>query len=183
MSYGYQYPILWYNNQHAHINIPYGHQSSVSRYNSQHASANISYRHYPSTSDTVLNYSNHVYSKSRISSWIIYTDATDHMCGTNIQLTNIQPCHLTRVDLSNSNSPLVSSMGSIQLNKHLTLHNVLQIPNFHVNLLSIPKSTQSINYPFSFYSNKCSIHDPQGMLIGMGRREYVLYILDECTPF
>lgn len=114
------------NNYKVSTNLSYGQQSSIlgqhaslTGYGSQLPHGSMPYGHHPSTSGIISNYSNLVFSKSRIQSWIIDTGATDHMCGTNIHLTNLQPCHPTRVYIPNSNSPLVT--------------NVLQLLNFHLN--------------------------------------------------
>lgn len=70
-------------------------------------------------------------------------------------------------------------MGTIQLNNNIFLKNVLFIPEFHLNLISISSLTTDLGSRVVFDHHSCEIQDATKVLtIGMGRRIGNLYVLD-----
>lgn len=85
--------------------------------------------------------------------WVVDTRATDHMVsslGTLLKRTPVTPKTNT-VYLPNGQTTIVTHTDSITLFDANELHNVLYIPNFTYNLLSISKLTKELNYYLSFH--------------------------------
>jgi hypothetical protein len=61
------------------------------------------------------------------------------------------------VSLPNGSQALASISGEIVLSPSLTLHDVLYIPSFHVNLISVTKLSTSNNCHIIFNTNSCHI--------------------------
>lgn len=76
------------------------------------------------------------------SSWIIDTGATDHMCSHKHLMSNLRSLNYpVHISIPNGNFLKVTHIGSVVLSPTLTLQNVLFVPNFHYNLLSVSKLT------------------------------------------
>ena len=89
----------------------------------------------------------------------------------------------TRVTLLNGQSVEITRVESVRLSDSLALNNVLFVPLFAFNLLSVSALTHTHNCCINFLSNSCSIQDlNRGLTIGKGRRERNLYFLDLGTP-
>ena len=77
----------------------------------------------------------------------------------------------------------ISGVGKIQLKKHICLNNVLFIPEFRLNLLSISSLTSDIRSRVIFDPSSYTFQDPTRVLtIGQGRRIGNLYVLDTTAP-
>lgn len=73
--------------------------------------------------------------------WIVDTRATNHMCDLKL-FDSVKPIASPKpVHLSNATSIKVTHAGTITLNKAITLTNVLYIPAFKCNLLSVSAFT------------------------------------------
>ena len=73
----------------------------------------------------------------------------------------------------------VTHIGNVKLTFTLTLENVLCIPSFSFNLVSISKLTQSPSCCYIFLSHYCFIQDLQPWrMIGFGRKQGGLYTLE-----
>jgi hypothetical protein len=83
-------------------------------------------------------------------SWIIDIGASDHMICSLSLLTTITAEISTQVKLHNGKFATVTHIGTIQLSTHLILTNVLYIPSFSYNLLSVSKLTHSLACCFLF---------------------------------
>lgn len=98
----------------------------------------------------------HVLPPTLSDSWIIDTGATHHMCcNKNLfeQLVTLtEPFH---VRLPNTHILSVTQISDIQLTGNLSLKNVLYIPTFNCNLLSVSKLTQVNNCSVQFYPHHC----------------------------
>jgi len=86
----------------------------------------------------------------------------------------------TKVKLSNGQFALVTHIGTVKISAHLTLTNVLCVPSFSFNLLSVSKLVRSFNCCFLFFANYCFIQNlTTWMTIGVGREANGLfYLLD-----
>lgn len=111
--------------------------------------------------------------------WIIDSGATHHVCHDRSRYTSIDITTTSNVNLPNGMIVKISGVGIVQLNEHITLHNVLYIPEFRLNLLSISSLTSDIGSQVIFDVSSCAIQDPtNGWTIGQGRRVANLYVLD-----
>ena len=122
-------------------------------------------------------------SSNSSSLWILDSGATHHVCYSQASFEPFVPTY-SFVTLPNGHTVPVSGTGSVRLCDDLTLQNVLFVPQFHCNLLSISALTQQHPYVVSFYSDHYVIEDrTQGRRIGMGRQVGNLYILDLSNMF
>ena len=81
--------------------------------------------------------------------WVIDTRAIDHIvCIVNL-LSSITAVTQSIVELPNGETTSVKHIGTITLSSSLTLHNVLCVPSFTFNLLSI--SAITLLHCFSFH--------------------------------
>lgn len=69
--------------------------------------------------------------------------------------------------------------GDILLNNSIVLHDVLYLPMFDFNLLSISKLTKALNYFVSFSGESCLIQDSSKRMIGSGKIHNGLYLLQQ----
>ena len=73
----------------------------------------------------------------------------------------------------------IVGLGSIRLGRNLELHNVLHIPQFKFNLLSVSCLTKSMGCKLWFDESSCALQDlSRDLMIGMGRQVANLYFLD-----
>ncbi|KAF5482366.1 hypothetical protein F2P56_002942, partial [Juglans regia] len=91
--------------------------------------------------------------------------------------TSYRPVHNTVVKLPNGTSVHVSHIGSIFLSPNLILHDVLYVPSFTFNLISVSKLTSLFCY-LIFLHNECFIQDLiHWRTIGRGQAKEGLYLL------
>ena len=69
--------------------------------------------------------------------WVIDTRATNHMVHSITCFTTITATLNTFVNLPNGEVALVTHVGIVKISEHLTFHNVLCVPSFSFNLISI----------------------------------------------
>ena len=92
--------------------------------------------------------------------WIIDSGASDHMTGHRHFFSSYCPCSSPRqVRIANDSSVKVAGIGSIILSPSLMLLNVLHVPDFSCNLLSISKLTADSNCTVKFTSSTCVFQD------------------------
>ncbi|KAG7599135.1 GAG-pre-integrase domain [Arabidopsis suecica] len=113
-----------------------------------------------------------------ISAWVIDTGATNHISHEQSSFLSFKPIQNT-VNLPNGISVSIVGIGTIHLGRNLILHDVLYIPQFKFNLLSVSALTNSMGCRVWFDRISCEIQDPtQGLMIGTGRQVANLYFLD-----
>ena len=89
--------------------------------------------------------------------WVLDTGATDHfVCSVDL-LTSITATMQSLVQLPNGESAQVTHIGTVTLSSSLTLTNVLCVPSFSFNLLSVSTLTLSQPYCLVFLSTYCFI--------------------------
>lgn len=82
------------------------------------------------------------------------------------------------VQLPIGSSTLITHIGSCTIYHDAKLTNVLYIPNFCYNLISISKLTKDLNCFVSFYPRFCLFQDlSSGKIKGIGKEQGALYIL------
>ena len=111
------------------------------------------------------------------------TGASTHMCSEFSLLVN--PAILTspmQVSLPDGSKISVQYSGTVVLSPTLELHNVLYIPKFQFNLLSVPKLAATSNIIFKFYPNNCILQDLKTEhLVAVVKLVNHLYILDQSS--
>ena len=114
------------------------------------------------------------------SEWVIDTGATDHMVTNTQFFTSMTVVTGVTVTLPNGHTVLVTHIGTITLTDSLVLSNVLCVPSFDFNLISVSKLTSSLHCCIFFLSNFCFIQDLQlCKMIGLGKQRNGLYILQK----
>jgi hypothetical protein len=76
--------------------------------------------------------------------WILDSGATDHMVRSPLALSHSFPVHNRTVQLPDDTHAPVTHIGSIIFSRHLTLTDVLCVPTFHFNLISVSKLCHTI---------------------------------------
>ncbi|KAH7670614.1 hypothetical protein IHE45_10G039400 [Dioscorea alata] len=88
--------------------------------------------------------------------WIIDSGASNHMCHDAkmfLTLANfVKPFLIT---LPNEKAISVAQFGDVKVADNLTLKNVLHVPSFHYNLLSIAKLTKQMHCKIMFIIDHC----------------------------
>jgi hypothetical protein len=110
--------------------------------------------------------------------WILDSGASHHMTPLIHILRNIKklekPFHIT---VPTGNSVLVDKMGDISLDENIKLVNVLHVPDFSCNLISIHKLTFDLNCLVTYQSNSCVIQDQASKrMIGSGNLHEGVYV-------
>ncbi|KAL6182057.1 hypothetical protein ACLB2K_043480 [Fragaria x ananassa] len=122
---------------------------------------------------------------SKVSSqrWILDSGATDHIISSSSMLTHSKKNHsLPPVLLPSGEKAQIASTGSVLLNSHYYLDNVLYIPNFKVDLLSISRLTRGLNCSVTFSPYWCILQDlVSRKTIGLGKERNGLYYLVALT--
>lgn len=78
--------------------------------------------------------------------WIIDSGATDHICTSLSTMHNTRTCPTPiQVHLPNGTCFNVNTIGTVKLQSTLILHNVLYIPSFAYNLISVNLHTPHTN--------------------------------------
>jgi len=115
---------------------------------------------------------------SSFGSWIIDSDATDHICSSLTYFTSYHQINPIYVKLPNENQVIVNYSGNVFLNQNHVIDNVLYIPCFNFNLLSVAKLIDKLSCVLTFDSNGCHIQDKISMeMIGSTKMQDRLYIL------
>ncbi|XP_014499195.1 uncharacterized protein LOC106760245 [Vigna radiata var. radiata] len=92
-------------------------------------------------------------------SWIIDTGATDHVIhekGNFVTLYKIKPI---TVKLPNNSVITAEHVGIVQFSKDFVIFNVLYIPDFSFNLISVQSLRKELNYNITFSSKVCQIRE------------------------
>lgn len=111
--------------------------------------------------------------------WILDTGATDHITFDLSSLTTYQNIVPVPVSLPNGSQVLASISGSVVISPLITIHHVLYIPCFHVNLMSVTKLASTNNCHLSFTTDLCKILQNHSLeTIGTAKLQRGLYVID-----
>ena len=114
--------------------------------------------------------------------WVLDTGATDHIVHSLTLFSKITSCVATFVQLPNSEKVIVTHIGTIQVTSTLLLENVLCVPTFTFNLISMSKLTKSLSCCLVFLYHYCFIQDLTcWKTIGVGKLHHNLYLLQSST--
>lgn len=130
----------------------------------------------------VSNFSG-IHTVSRISSfhnnsdtWILDSGTTHHVCCTLSSFYSVTDSHIPYVSLPNGLTASIHKVGNVRLSSLITLKDVLYVPSFKYNLISISALTQQTSSVLIFSNETCVIQDVNKRnQIGMGRRFGNLY--------
>ncbi|XP_026451295.1 uncharacterized protein LOC113351547 [Papaver somniferum] len=118
--------------------------------------------------------------------WIVDTGASNHVCCDDTVFESCYNISPLQVGLPNGVSIQATKIGIVQLNDFLILHNVLFVPQFTCNLLSVSQllssshatHAQKNNISVQFTNSECVIQDHTlRTRIGMGKLMDGLYCL------
>ena len=113
------------------------------------------------------------------STWILDIEVAHHVCCSLSTFTQSTPAQNSFVTLPNGQSVVINRIGYVFLSPDLILNNVMFVPNFHFNLLSICSLTQSYKSSINFMVDSCTIQGhTRTKMIGMSRRHGSLYFLN-----
>ncbi|KAK9675965.1 hypothetical protein RND81_11G044800 [Saponaria officinalis] len=110
--------------------------------------------------------------------WIIDSGATDHMSSYkdhSIHVTNLITPVLA--GLPDGSTKTVTQTGHVQIHPKIILYDVLLVPDFKHNLLSISKLLTKNGLLIHFDMDKCLIQDPVRQAVAVGLRQGGLYKL------
>ncbi|CAM8945952.1 unnamed protein product [Rhodiola kirilowii] len=92
--------------------------------------------------------------------WILDSGATDHITPHMHLLYDLKLLHIPyEVLMPNGSKALVTHTGSCAINQHLTICDVLLVPEFQFNLMSVGKLITNADYTVNFSDSLCTIQD------------------------
>ncbi|KAK0577292.1 hypothetical protein LWI29_030858 [Acer saccharum] len=117
-------------------------------------------------------------SKIASRNWIIDSRATDHISSSSKLFCKQNSCSLPPVLLPSGDKANIMATGSLPLNFVYYLHNVLCVPTFKVDLLSVSRLTRGLNCSITFFPYWCVLQDlATKRMIGLGKQRNGLYYL------
>ncbi|XP_071728666.1 uncharacterized protein [Rutidosis leptorrhynchoides] len=113
--------------------------------------------------------------------WVIDSGANQHMTLSEkglFNLVNVSDLKLTVRHL-NGTQALIKSIGSLKINDHITLFNVLVVPEYCVSLIFVYKLSKDNKLSVRFDDKRCYIQDLKDLKIkGIGKQDGGLYVFD-----
>jgi transposase InsO family protein len=109
---------------------------------------------------------------------VLDSGASHHMSPDSSSFTSVSHLSFIPVMTADGTPMPLAGVGSV-VTPHLSLPNVYLIPQLKLNLVSVGQICDFGDYLVMFYGSFCCVQDLQSQkLIGTGRRENELYILD-----
>lgn len=125
-------------------------------------------------------YSLSINSGQKSHTWIIDSGATQHVCHEISMFMNKRKVSHYTVTLPNKITLPVTIIGDIKIDHLFTLKDVLYVPSFDQNLISVSALTQNQKLMIQFTCNHALIQDMRNMkMIGKANIHQRLYVLDE----
>ncbi|KAL2904693.1 Retrovirus-related Pol polyprotein from transposon RE2, partial [Bienertia sinuspersici] len=111
--------------------------------------------------------------------WIMNTGTTDHMTANPHILFEKEPVKgKTKINLPTGKSTCITCKGKVKLENGLVIKDVLLVPEFKHNLLSISKLLREENCKVVFHSKFCLIQDYASLITkAVGKLKDGLYVL------
>ncbi|KAK0601793.1 hypothetical protein LWI29_027437 [Acer saccharum] len=115
--------------------------------------------------------------------WIIDSGATDHISSSSkLFFRKNNKCSLPPVLLPSGEKANIVAKGSLPLNSVYYLHDVLCVPTFKVDLMSVSRLTRALNCSITFFPYWCVLQDlATRRMIGLGKQRDGLYYLVALT--
>lgn len=111
--------------------------------------------------------------------WVLDLGATSLVCFRRACFQTLKAVQNAYITLSNHARIPVHFVGSVKLTPDLVLEDVLFVPQFKINLLSISALTRNSSMSIRFLIDHCDIQDLYSFkMIGNGKKIGGLYILD-----
>ncbi|XP_052203055.1 uncharacterized protein LOC127808520 [Diospyros lotus] len=111
--------------------------------------------------------------------WIIDSGATSHICYDCSSFHQLRPIQNAFVTLPDHRRFSVSFIGNVKLSPYILLENVLYIPQFKFNLISVSALAAHSSLYFRFLSDSCIIQDLcHSRMIGKAEHMNGLYVID-----
>nr|KYP43110.1 Retrovirus-related Pol polyprotein from transposon TNT 1-94 [Cajanus cajan] len=110
--------------------------------------------------------------------WIIDTGATDHVCKNINFFQSYRRIKPILIQLPNGSQVSTCVSGTVLLSKTCYLTDVLFIPNFHFNLISVSKLAKTLSCTLTFSDSDCQIQANHSMrMIGAAELRAGLYAM------
>ncbi|XP_019261720.1 PREDICTED: uncharacterized protein LOC109239589 [Nicotiana attenuata] len=111
--------------------------------------------------NVVYSFNSTLLNQSDSLTWLVDSGASDHMTANKEYLINITPLPIPfPVSLPNGYKVKVTCTGSFVLTESIILHNVLYLPSFKHNLISVHKLTDQFDRIVQFTRHSCLIQGP-----------------------
>jgi len=115
-------------------------------------------------------------------SWMLDSGATDHVSFDSFFFVHFNTSRMPCVNLLTGSSVPIDSTGTILFNKNITLDNVLHVPSFSLNLMSVSKLTKSLHCCIILFPDFCIIQDlATRKVIGWGKQDGGLYYMSSIS--
>ncbi|XP_071719039.1 uncharacterized protein [Rutidosis leptorrhynchoides] len=114
--------------------------------------------------------------------WIIDSGANQHMISSDKRLSNVVDIFGLRLTVGHPNGTqdLIKSIGYMVINECIILKNILVVPEYRANLMSVHKLTKDNKLIVSFDNDKCYIQDLRDKkLKEIGNQNGGLYVFDK----
>ncbi|XP_058777098.1 uncharacterized protein LOC131651452 [Vicia villosa] len=116
--------------------------------------------------------------KIGFSDWLLDTGATDHVCHSLSMFKTINTISPINIKLPNGAIVTTNKFGSVYFSDVLHIHDVLYIPTFFTNIISVSKLCHSLDCTLTFTSTACIIQGNLTLMkIGAARIHQGLYSL------
>lgn len=89
--------------------------------------------------------------------WIVDNGASDHICCSLAGLVLTEKINAIFIEMPNGSFAKSDIAGDVLLDGALLLKDVIYLPIFAFNLISISKITKAMQYSFISYNDVCSI--------------------------
>ncbi|XP_021770436.1 uncharacterized protein LOC110734579 [Chenopodium quinoa] len=111
------------------------------------------------------------------SKWLLDSGATDHICSDiKIFIEYKVASNMTKyITILDGSRVLVKHIGVVKLNNDIFLHNVLHVPDFKFNLISMHKLCKDLMCELHFTHDRCFVHTQRGQSIPLGSLSAGLY--------
>ena len=118
------------------------------------------------------------------STWLIDSGASDHICSDLScfsDYTNFSD-HNNYITIPDGSKVLVQHIGTVKINDDIILHNVLHVPQFQFNLISVHKLCTDLHCEVHFSHTQCFLFSQKGKKIPLGNVRAGLYnVQDQAT--
>ena len=115
--------------------------------------------------------------------WIVDTGASDHVVSSLNLMESSKQIDALMITLPTGQQVQATHSGTVLINDTLSLHNVLYVPDFAFNLISVSRLTAQQPLRLTFSSTHCVLQDlSRNTTIGLAELHKGLYKLTTCKP-
>jgi hypothetical protein len=119
-----------------------------------------------------------IHKSCSLDTWILDSGASHHICNSVQWFHSYNAITPLPIKLPNGDHVLACFSGSIQFSPNFIITEVLCVPNFSINLLSVSKLVQVSKYFVAFHASYCTIQDQlTRRMIGFAKALDGLYYL------